>query len=442
MNGAQEIWIKALADLEERVSKPNYRTWLEGTTGLSFDGRRFSVGVKNVFIKEYLDKNQRSLIENSLMRATGNDGIEVIFCVNGRSNNDSSDEALPIRSPMDRAINSHILLNERYTFETFVVGASNHMAFAAASSIAENPGSYNPLFIYGGVGLGKTHLLQAIAHKLKASGNGTKVLYLNSEKFLNDFVASIMNRNAEAFRTQYQGADVLLVDDIQFICGKQKTEESFFHVFESLHNSGRQIVLSCDCPPKSIPQIEERLRSRFVLGLIVHIDQPDSSARLAILKAKAKERGIEAADEILEFIAARTENIRQIEGALNQITAHRSIGISITLETMKKALSDIGDESTKTQTPSTDFIMQVVAEECGLRDILSLRSGSRERQNVEARQMAMYMIRSYHPNLSLVRVGKLLGGKQAITVSEACKKIENDPKLKQRVKTIIEKRLE
>jgi chromosomal replication initiator protein len=281
----KEIWDIALGELQVQVSKPNYRTWFSKTIGLNYQDNQFIIGVPNTFAAEYLEKNQRSLIEKALIGLTSKD-IRVVFQVNGKYHHEpdgaGSAPEIPALPPV------YTRLNPDYVFDTFVEGSGNRLARAAALAVAQNPGhGYNPLFIYGGAGLGKTHLLHAIGQA--ATANHINVICASAEQFTNEFLTALHERNTQEFRNKYRSIGMLLIDDIQFISGKEQTEESFFHTFNELHNTNRQIVMTSDCPPKSMPLIEERLRSRFEWGLIVDIQPPDYETRLAILQAKARQ---------------------------------------------------------------------------------------------------------------------------------------------------------
>jgi chromosomal replication initiator protein len=426
---AQIIWQTALGEIQVQVSRPNFRTWFEKTTGLSYQDDTFTIGVPNTFVAEYLERNQRSLIEKTLIGIT-NKVIEVNFCVNGH-NDKPHDTDIPSHK------NTDSMLNPRYTFETFEVSDCNRLAHAAATSIAANPGlTFNPLFIYGGVGLGKTHLLHAIGHTAQAQG--LDVIFVSAEHFTNDFIRSIREKKTDEFRNRYRNTDMLLVDDIQFICGKEQTEESFFHTFNELHNANRQIAVTCDCPPKSVPVIEERLRSRFEWGLTISIESPDRDARLNILQAKARRKGIEIACEILEYIAEQNHgNVRELEGSLNRVIAYgQLLKLTPTLEIAGKAMADIASKQPDTSPdPTPDHVLKLVADHFNS-SVEALKSRKRDRQNTLARQIAMYLIRQY-TYYSLERIGKELGNREPITVSNAYKKIATDlqsnPELRQRV---------
>jgi chromosomal replication initiator protein len=424
---AREIWETALGELQLQVTKPNYRTWLEKTTGLSYENNHFVVGVPNTFVAEYLARNQRSLIEKTLIGLT-HPGIEVHFQVTSPAATRQS------TSPGGKA---------RYTFDNFVVSPSNRLAYTAARSVAEKPGaSYNPLFIYGGVGLGKTHLMQAI-YNLAQSQN-IKALYVSAEQFTNEFVSALQSKSAAEFRRKYRHVDMLLIDDIQFLVGKEQTEESFFHTFNELHNANHQIVLASDRPPKSLPDMGDRLCSRFEWGLIADIQPPNFDTRLAILKAKAKQQEIEVTLDVLEFIAQRIQqNIRELEGSLNRAVAYAKLfGAMLTPELAARAMQDISPSSDKTVV-TPELVMKVVAERFQLTPT-DLMGRKRDRATALARQVAMHLLKEAG-NCSLAQIGLEFGNRDHTTVIHACRKIandmDNDPYLRRQVLD-IQKRLQ
>jgi len=429
---AQEIWEAALGELQVQVNKPNYRTWLAKTRGLSYQDNRFTVSAPNAFVAEYLDQNQRSLIEKTLIGLTHHN-VEVVFSVNGNHSTPAGN-----CSPRQE-ISS---FNARYTFDCFVVGDCNRLAHAAARGIAENPGhSYNPLFIYGGVGLGKTHLLQAIGHMAQA--NHVQVLYVSGEQFTNEFVTAIRERQTEAFRNKYRSVDMLLIDDVHFISGKEQTEGCLFHTFNELHNTNRQIVVSSDRPPQSLSLLEDRLRSRFEWGLTVDIQPPDFETRLAILQSKAERAGASIAAEVLEFIAQRNQqNIRGLEGNLNRVIAYaRLIRTSLTLELAAKALEDLATKTLQGDRHTSALITEAVADSFQV-TLSDLTSRKRDKETALARQVAMYLLKE-ETNYSMAEIGKVLGGRNPSTVSHAYEKIVNDignsPYLKRRISAIQQK---
>jgi chromosomal replication initiator protein len=422
---AREIWETALGELQLQVTKPNYRTWLEKTTGLSYENNHFVVGVPNTFVAEYLAKNQRSLIEKTLIGLT-HPGIEVDF---------------QVTSPAAASQSTSPSGNARYTFDNFVVSPSNRLAYTAARSVAEKPGaSYNPLFIYGGVGLGKTHLMQAI-YNLAQSQN-IKALYVSAEQFTNEFVSALQNKSAAEFRRKYRHVDMLLIDDIQFLVGKEQTEESFFHTFNELHNANHQIVLASDRPPKSLPDMGDRLCSRFEWGLIADIQPPNFDTRLAILKAKAKQQELDVDLDVLEFIAQRIkQNIRELEGSLNRAVAYAKLfGAMLTPELAARAVQDISPSSNKTAV-SPELVMKAVAERFQLTPA-DLIGRKRDRATALARQVAMHLLKEAG-TCSLAQIGLEFGHRDHATVIHACRKIandmDNDPYLRRQVLDIQKK---
>jgi len=420
---AQEIWETALGELQIQVNKANYRTWLEKTVGLSYQGNQFVVGVPNTFVAEYLDKNQRSLIKKTLIGLTRRD-IKVAFSVDAKDENSpGSYYAREATSPTTQT--NPPGFNPKYTFDSFVVSSCNRLAHAGALEVAENPGhSYNPLFICGGVGLGKTHLLHAIGHMALASN--IQVLYVSGEQFTNEFINAIQERKTKEFRNKYRSVDMLLVDDIHFISGKEQTEECFFHTFNELHNANRQIAITSNHPPKSIPRLEERLRSRFEWGLIADIQPPDFETRLAILQAKTEQAGASVASDVLEFIAQRIQhNIRELEGSLNRVIAYaRLLRTLLTPELAAKALEDIAPKAPKGTPLTPALVVEAVANNFQIATA-DLKSRRRDRETALARQVAMYLIKQ-ETNCSLAQIGRELGGRNPSTVSHACEKIAND----------------
>jgi len=430
----QEIWETALGELQIQVSKPNYRTWFKKTVGLSYHDNQFVIGVPNTFAAEYLDKNQRSLIEKALIGLTSN-GVNVVFQVNGKSHDGGHADtvSLPVSPPL------YTRLNPNYIFDSFVEGNCNRLARGASMAVAQNPGrSYNPLFIYGDSGLGKTHLLHAIGQA--ATANNFNVICTSAEQFTNEFVCALREKSTDEFRNKYRSIGMLLIDDIHFISGKEQTEESFFHTFNELHNTNRQIVITSDRPPNAMPLLEERLRSRFEWGLIVDIQPPDFETRLAILKSKIRGNGIDIDEDILKFIAQQSQsNIRVLEGFLNRVVAYsRLLGDAPTLETAARALENIANKEPITDTITPDFIMTAVAEGFRL-DKNDLVGRKRDKDTSLARRLAMYLIRQ-ETNYSLAQIGKEIGNRDAASVTTACKKIGTDidsnPYLKRKLNDI------
>ncbi|MEK7174998.1 MAG: chromosomal replication initiator protein DnaA [Patescibacteria group bacterium] len=432
-----ELWQSALAEIELSLSKPNFVTWFRNTSLASKkDGVAF-VSTPSTFIKEWLEDKYNLLILKTL-RGISNDIKDVKFVIKPITAAEESrtTKKKEVLSPIlltDHQLNlsesgtpdKETNLNSKYTLDSFIVGSSNQLANAAAVSVSKNMGTaYNPLFIYGGVGLGKTHLLQAIGNEVIKTNPKNKVRYMSSEKFLGDLINSIRNRTVEKFKEEYKKINLLIVDDIQFIAGKEKTQEEFFHIFNELYANNNQIVLSSDRPPKAIPTLEERLRSRFEGGMIADITPPDYETRVAILKAKITEKKIsELSDEILGFIAsAVTKNIRELEGALNRVVMSCQVAnIAPTLDKVKSILATTNTTNNKTS-PKT--IIKVVSEFYDIKEE-DLINQSRKREIVFPRQICMYLMREELKN-SYPFIGEKFGGRDHTTVMHACNKISKE----------------
>jgi chromosomal replication initiator protein len=432
---AKEIWEAALGELQIQVSKPNYQTWLEKTIGLSYQDNQFTVGVPNIFVAEYLDKNQRSLIEKTLIGLTHR-RTQILFRIsNGHTEHSQSDNTW---EKVSVCPTNHAKFNGRYTFDSFIVGSCNQLAYSASLDTAKNSGSdHNPLFIFGGVGLGKTHLLQAIGNA--ASANNTQVLYTSAEQFTNELMNALRARKTEEFRNKFRNVEMLLIDDIQFISGKRQTEENFFHTFNELHIGNRQIVITSDRPPKSLPSLQDRLRSRLEWGLVTDIQSPDLETRLAILRAKSEQRGIDVAVDVLEFIALHIQsNIRELEGSLNRVIAYAKLFKALpTTELAAQALVNLTTKESKAVSIAPCLILKAVASSFQL-DPADLKSQKRK-QCALARQVAVYFMRE-KTNLPLTQIGRELGGRDPSFVSRAYREIEAniaaDPYLKRKVANI------
>jgi len=341
-----DLWNKALSIIEEKISKPSFETWLKSTKAHSLKGDTFIVSVPNDFARDWLEGRYVPLISGVLYDITGEE-LSVKFII--PQNQEDQDFQIP-SSKQKKLINeeptesNQNMLNPKYTFDTFVIGSGNRFAHAASLAVAEAPAkAYNPFFIYGGVGLGKTHLMHAIGHYVIEHNPTAKVVYLSSEKFTNEFINSIRDNKAEYFRNKYRNVDILLIDDIQFLAGKESTQEEFFHTFNALHEESKQIVISSDRPPKEIPTLEDRLRSRFEWGLITDITPPDLETRIAILRKKAKADGLDIPNEVMLYIANQIDsNIRELEGALIRVVAYSSlINKDINADLAAEALKDI-----------------------------------------------------------------------------------------------------
>ncbi len=422
-DSTRQIWETALGELQIQVSKHNYQTWLKNTVGLSYQDNQFTVGVPNSFIAEYLDKNQRSLIEKTLMRLTHRHP-HVRFAVDGGEHHPLTDDDGG-QEPSAPPPASGYVFNPRYTFDSFVVGVGNRLAYAAALGAADSPGeTYNPLFIYGGVGLGKTHLLHAIGHR--ALSNHLEVRYVSCEKFTNEFIQAIQEKQTETFRQRYRSVDMLMIDDVQFISGKEQTEECLFHTFNELHNRNRQIVITSDRPPKSIPRVAERLRSRFEWGLAIDIQPPDHDTRLSILQLKAQQRGADIPPDALEVIARQLQqNIRELEGNLNRVIAYaRLLQARATPDLVLKALENLASKSEPDEASTPSVLIEAVARSFQLSpgDLTGQR---RDKEIVLARQIAMFLIRE-QTGCPLVQIGQAFGNRNPSTVRHACEKIDSE----------------
>jgi chromosomal replication initiator protein len=428
---AKHIWRAALGELQVALSPANFETWLKHTALVDVDETRFRISVPNGFAKDWLETRYRPLISQTLARVVGY-SVQVEFVIHSGgaaaappAGGTGAGESPPVRVEPTRvgADGGASSLNARYTFANFIVGSANRLAHAAALSVAERPGhAYNPLFLYGGVGLGKTHLMHAIGNAVISRFPRKRVVYATSEKFTNEFITSIQQGRIDDFRTRYRRIDLLLIDDIQFIADKERTQEEFFHTFNAIHEDGKQIVLSSDRPPKQIMTLEERLRSRFEWGLIADLTAPDLETRIAILRAKAEEAAAPIGPDVVEFIARKVvSNIRELEGALNRVVAYASMGaMPVSIELAQAVLSNVLYNPKKRQV-TPERIARAVADYYGLGMEL-LRSQKRDRAVVTPRQIAMFLMRE-ETDVSLVRIGAELGGRDHSTVLHACDKI-------------------
>ena len=437
---AKQVWRAALGELQVSLSPANFETWLKETALVAVDDNRFRVAVPNGFAKDWLETRYRSLISQTLARVVGY-SVQVDFEVREGLAAGPAEEAdaaaataAPAVSPQVRLEPGRVggpeggsaSLNPRYTFRNFIVGSANRLAHAASLSVAERPGhAYNPLFLYGGVGLGKTHLMHAIGNQVLARFPRKRVVYATSEKFTNEFITSIQQGKIDEFRGRYRRIDLLLIDDIQFIADKERTQEEFFHTFNAIHEDGKQIVLSSDRPPKLITTLEERLRSRFEWGLIADLTPPDLETRIAILRAKAEEQQVHIGSDVLEFIARKViSNIRELEGALNRIVAYANMGgMPLTNELAQAVLSNVLYNPKRRQV-TPERIVLAVSEYYSV-DLDALKGQKRDRAIVMPRQVAMYLMRA-ETEVSLLRIGQELGGRDHSTVLHACEKIDRE----------------
>ena len=462
-----QLWAAVLGQLQMQVTKPNFDTWLKHTSGLAYSDGEFVVGTPNAFVAEMLEQRMYSLIAQTVegvveaevevrfavesawaepseqavepvdSRFRGNDGLE------GRGGNDGLEGrgwndglgtqtgAAPARSPV---------LNSRYTFDRFVVGKSNELAHAAALAVARQPGQlYNPLVMYSDVGLGKTHLMHAIGHQIAA--RGMSLIYSTTEEFTNSYIRAIREGTTDEFRDYYRNEDVLLLDDVQFLIGKDQTQEGFFHTFNALHMTNRQIVLTSDRPVTALTLLEDRIQSRLAGGLVVDIQPPDIETRIAILRAKADGTRQEISDDVLHYLAERIhKNIRELEGSLNKVIAFADLmGTPVTVDLVKRAIADVVETAAERQIPES-VVIDTVSSYFGV-DIETLKGRKRDKKTAKARQVTMYLLRE-ESQLGLATIGEVLGGKDHTTVRHGCDRITNqlsvDPSLRRDVINIRE----
>jgi chromosomal replication initiator protein len=432
----QELWESALGEIQLNISKANYLTWLKDTFIMDLKGDTIFLGVPSSFTKEWLENKYHKQILSAIFNlnpeikkieyivTTDKNSLKKINLVKNKQSSRSQKSSV-LDEQLEFNIDSETNLNPKYNFENFIVGTNNELANAAALAITENLGSkYNPLFIYGGVGLGKTHLLQAIGNKLKNKKKKIKIKYASSEKFTDELINAIRNQKMDEFKKSFRNLDLLLIDDIQFIAGKDKTQEELFHTFNNLHGKNKQIVFTSDRPPKSIPSIEERLRSRFEGGMIADIGYPDFETRFAILKVKSQEINHLISEDVLRYIAETvSRNIRELEGALNRIIVHARLKNGpITLEEAKKILSSILNKSNQ-YIPPKEVIKKIISfYDLNENEILG---HSRKKELVKPRQIVMYLLRT-ELKYSYTNIAEKMGNRDHTTVIHACKKITKE----------------
>ena len=449
----QKIWQAALGELELTLSRANFTTWFKNTFISSHNEGVITIGVPNTFTKAWLEKKYHLAILKALQKITDSKIKTVVYQV------ETKKQALEVPASRETLVEEKIVLtteptqqvqvvgefglNNRYTFENFVIGKGNELAQAASLAAAQKPGqAYNPLFIYGGVGLGKTHLMQAVGNAIKKQAPHKKVLYVSCEKFTNDFVKSISTNQTRKFKETYRSVDVLLVDDVQFLAGKEGTQEEFFHTFNELHQANKQVVITSDRAPKSIPAIESRLVSRFGWGMIADISSPDLETRAAILRSKCQEKDYRLTDEVINYVATHIhENVRELEGALNKIIAHHQLkGVSPDLESVKKILNTITSSQRKRSVTPKELISLVA----GFYDIKidEILGASRKKNLALPRQIVMYLMREELKS-SYPSIGQEIGNRDHTTAMHAHVKIsrlvEEDEKVNQDLKLIKEK---
>ncbi|MDD5746102.1 MAG: chromosomal replication initiator protein DnaA, partial [Candidatus Omnitrophica bacterium] len=427
-NKAEQLWNDIIAVLKKSVSSQSFETWLKPIRAVKLSGDTLLIEVPNKFFKDWIVDHYYDLIKETLAQAAGT-ALHLDFSVSTTSIPVVPEKtvSIPTGEPIETLPRHRpdIYLNPKYTFDSFVVGPSNRFAHAASSAVAESPArAYNPLFIYGGVGLGKTHLMQAVGHYVLEKNPNAKLSYTTSERFTNQLINAIQTRTTMRFREKYRNVDILLIDDIQFIAGKESTQEEFFHTFNTLYDAHKQIVLISDRPPKEIPGLEERLVSRFEWGLVTDIQPPDLETRVAILRKKAEREIVKVPDEVMFFIAEKIRsNIRELEGSLIRVVAYslltnNAISIAVAEEVLKDAIK----EDAVIQVITVDKIQKVIADNFDIR-ISDIKKGGRSKVISYPRHLAMYLSREM-TNHSLSEIGEHFGGRDHTTVLHACEKIK------------------
>ncbi|MFA4937066.1 MAG: chromosomal replication initiator protein DnaA [Patescibacteria group bacterium] len=421
----EQLWQSALGELELLISKANFTTWFKNTFIESNNNGCIIVGVPNAFTKAWLEKKYHDYIRQALKNISNQEVKEILYQVS--ANKPTLDFANQIIPSSPTLTNNHYLgLNQNYTFDTFVIGKNNELAKAAATAVVESLGQvYNPLFLYGGAGLGKTHLLQAIGNAILKKYSDKKVVYLTCEKFTSEFIEAISKGGMEKFKNTYRNVDALLVDDVQFLAGKEGTQEEFFHTFNTLHQANKQIILTSDRPPKAIPTLEHRLISRFEWGMLADIISPDLETRIAILEAKCKEKHINLDSKIISYLASTIQsNIRELEGALNKIVAYHQLNNhEPTVESVKNILQTSSLQE-RSQAVTIKKIINIVAKYYDIK-MDDLLGSSRKKQLVTPRQIAMYLMRN-EIKASYPSIGQELGNRDHTTAMHAFVKITNE----------------
>jgi chromosomal replication initiator protein len=442
------LWTQVLERLQLQLSRPSFESWIKTANAERLEDNSLTICTPNAFHRNWLQKRYIKTIADTVQDILGYPVEIHVTVAQGDESVRFAESEVARSSPSNdttpKAVHSNNVkppeLNQKYVFSRFVVGSNSRMAHAAALAVAESPGrEFNPLFLCGGVGLGKTHLMQAIGHyRLEIDAN-SKIFYVSTEQFTNDLIASIRKDSMQSFREHYRAADILLVDDIQFIEGKEYTQEEFFHTFNTLHEAGKQVVLASDRPPNQIPKLQARLCSRFSMGLIADIQPPDFETRMAILQKKAEYENMRLPRNVIEYIASNyTSNIRELEGALIRAVAYISIsGLSMTVENLRPVLNP-GIEKVAA---SAESVMMVIADVYDV-SIEDLKGNSRRREISWARQIGMYLMRQY-TDLSLPRIGEEFGGKDHTTVLYSCEKIsqlkDSDPSLEQKLRQLADR---
>ncbi|MBU4304743.1 MAG: chromosomal replication initiator protein DnaA [Candidatus Omnitrophica bacterium] len=440
-NNAVQLWSEVLSVLKQEIPAQSFETWLKPTRAVMLSDEQINVEVPNKFFKEWLLDHYYEMLCETLTRIASSQ-LRIDFIVGTTQASQIAEKIIAgisrEKTPSEPRHKPDVYLNPKYTFDSFVVGPSNRFAHAASSAVAESPArAYNPLFIYGGVGLGKTHLMQAVGHFILEKTPGAKLSYTTSERFTNQLINAIQTRTTMRFREKYRNVDILLIDDIQFIAGKESTQEEFFHTFNTLYDAHKQIILSSDRSPKDIPGLEERLISRFEWGLVTDIQPPDLETRIAILRKKAEREIVKVPDDVMFFIAEKIHsNIRELEGSLIRVVAYslltnNQISIAVAEEVLKDAIK----EDAHTQIITIDCIQKVIAENFDIR-ISDIKKEGRKKIISYPRQIAMFLAREL-TNHSLSEIGEYFGGRDHTTVLHAYEKIRKLSKINTKVKDLL-----
>lgn len=446
------LWQAVLGEVELSISRGNFVTWFKHTNLLRQDGNTVIIGVPNIFIKQQLERKYASLIRETLLK-NGIDAQDIIFKIQANPGARAADNEPILAAPSavklpdapstlrDAAPHNSLThtyrlgLNERYTFDNFIVGSGSELAFAACQSIVQSPGTkYNPLFLYGGVGIGKTHLMQAVGNAILAKQPTAKILYMSTEQFVQEFVDAIRYKKTAEFASFYRTTDVLIIDDVQFIAGKEKMQEEFFHTFNALHQANKQIIISSDRPPRDIPTLEERLRSRFAWGMTIDMQNPDFETRCAIVQSKAQTHGVDLPADVAEYLATNVPtNVRELEGALNQLLAFCEMrGLEPTMNVASGLLSAA---KTRPKHLSAKQVIERTARHFQI-DIDDILGPKRDKDIVVPRQIAMYMLRS-ELHLSFPKIARELGRKDHTTAIHSVEKIEKEIHLNNDLRTAV-----
>jgi chromosomal replication initiator protein len=443
-NSVNDLWQKVVDNLNTSISQETYNLWIAPLKPLTLENNIFTVAVPNIYFSQWIESHQQKNIELTLSESCGQQIILELKPQQDLAPILAKVENTPVPADVSAPISQRDQINPKYVFERFVVGSSNRFAHGCSEAVAKNPGKqFNPLFLYGGVGLGKTHLLHSIGNYIKQSNTQLRMLYTTAEKFTTEFIESLRFDKMSSFKNKYRSLDCLLIDDIQFLVGKESSQEEFFYIFNSLYDSRKQVVITSDRPPKELEKVEERLISRFEWGIIADIQAPDLETRIAILRKKAEDEKLYVPDDVMLYIATRVKsNIRELEGSLLRITAFSAFtGTPLTVDSVEKILKDIIVDSAETKI-TIENIQRVVANEFNI-DLRDMKSKRRTDAIAFPRQIAMYLARTLTDEFSTNDIGDAFGGRDHTTVMHACNKIKekmnSDPYFNAKLNQIIKK---